>query len=74
MKIFTIEQQEYTGYDVYLGHVIIAGEKTEVIKCAQMIAADEGEECWLEADIKEIGEYSGESKEPLIVLSNFRAG
>ena len=74
MKIFTIEQREFKGYDCYNGFVIVANNKDEVKCLAKKSAADEGKEVWKYKNINEVGEYTGHEIEPFVLLSDFRAG
>ena len=40
MKIFRIEQREYTGHDGFMGFVIVANNSEEVKTLAKKSAAD----------------------------------
>lgn len=73
MKIFIIEHDEFC-YDSYGGHVIVANKVKEVREIAKNKAADEGQEVWNTATVVICGEYTGDRKEPFILLSSFRAG
>ena len=73
MNVFLIKHSE-REYDYYLGHVIIANNKDEVIKLAKKNSRDEGEKIWDEAMITMIGEYTGNRKRAFVLLSDFNAG
>lgn len=74
MKIFTIEQREYTGYDSFMGFVIVANNGDEVKILAKKNAADEGKEVWKLKNVQEVGEYTGMEWIPFVLLSDFKAG
>lgn len=75
MKIFKIYCNDFQGYDYYDSHVIVANNVQEVIDLAKKESADEGEENWDNSSIiNKVGIYTGEKKEPFILLSSFNAG
>jgi hypothetical protein len=73
MKIYLI-QHTHTEWDAYMGHVIVANNKEEVIKIATEKAQEEGKRVWKTAKITEYGQYTGDKTEPFVVLSDFNAG
>lgn len=79
MNIYKIITTNVTGssYDKYYGHVIVAPDRKTVRQVASTVAADEGEEVWLDEDravIIELGVASSAYTEPAIILSDFLAG
>ena len=73
MKIWTIEHEE-PYYDSFCGHVVVANSEDEVKQLAKKKAADEGEDIWNDAEIKECGKYTGNKTKPFILMSDFWAG
>lgn len=73
MKIFKISHDN-KRYDFFLGHVIVANNVQEVINLAKHVSADEGISIWDEAIVSEVGNYTGEIRDPFILLSDFNAG
>lgn len=78
MKLYLIENisENRHYYDAYRGFVIAANSETEARKIANECPGDEGsiwEDCE-KVSCKEIGEYTGELTEPMIVLYDFNAG
>lgn len=74
MKIYTIETGQSRGYDIYLGHVIVANDEAEVRQLAKNESADEGGKIWDSAKVTECGDYTCDRTEPFILLSDFNAG
>lgn len=73
MKIFKISHGTF-GYDQYMGFVIVSQTEEMVRLLARNNSADEGKEVWNEAEIEEIGNYTGTSQSAFILMSDFRAG
>ena len=73
MKIFLIEHN-FTGYDYFAGHVIVANNENEVRELAQQGSGSEGDGIWDIATIHIVGNYTGNETEPFILLSDFYAG
>lgn len=73
MNIYLIKHDEQ-GYDYCLGHVIIAHDEEEVIDIAKQGHSDEGRAVWDTAFVELLGEYTGERLEPIIILTDFKAG
>ena len=73
MKIFSISHKMF-GWDMYLGHIVVAHTEEEVRALAISMSADEGEQIWKEVPVLIEGEYTGSKTEPFILLSSFVAG
>lgn len=73
MKIFSIKHNKM-GYDYFSGHIIVANDEIEVRQIAKKCSADEGIGAWDAAAVTIEGEYTGEKKEPFMLLSSFHAG
>ena len=73
MKIFLIEQN-FTGYDSFSGHVIVANNENEVRELAKQRSGFEGTGIWDIATITIEGNYTGNETEPFILLSDYLAG
>lgn len=74
MKIYTIEHHGKFCYDSHLEHVIVADNHEQVIELAISNAGDEGAEIWKTATITEHGTYTGDKKEPFVLLSEYASG
>lgn len=74
MKVYLItrETSEFK-YDTYFSFVIIANNPEEVRAIAIKQEPQE-RDIWLNAKVSEEGEYTGEKKNPFILLDNFKAG
>ncbi len=72
MKIYKIQQNIYI-WEAYICHVIVANNEDEVRILAKNISAEEGKEIWETAEIEMFGHYSGDEKEPFIILSDLNA-
>lgn len=70
MNIYKISHDEQ-DYDVFMGHVIVASNKIQVVQLAIEISRDEGKDVWLLAPIEEVGVYNGDENEPFILLSDY---
>lgn len=61
-------------YDTYNHHVIVANSPAQAREFAMEIAADEGEQSWIESKVTVIGTPNDKFSKPGIVLSDFNAG
>lgn len=74
MKIFKISHNK-KGYDMYKGFIVVAKEESVARNIAKNNSADEGGLIWLmEADVVEVGNYTGIETTPFVLLSDFNAG
>ena len=73
MKIFSISHKMF-GWNMYLGHIVVAHTEEEVRAIAISLSAHEGELIWEEVPVLIEGEYTGSKTEPFILLSSFVAG
>ena len=74
MNIYKIPHDEFE-YDYYMGHVIVANNRQEVLDLAK--DTPDGNEPWAvwdKATIETIGQYFGDKIQPFILLSDFKAG
>lgn len=75
LKIYLLERQDEVGWDEYAGHVIAAENEEEVIEIAQTKERGNHTDAdWSKAKISLLGEYSGDSMQSHIILSDFNAG
>lgn len=72
MKIYKISHNEDV-WDACNGHCVIANTTQEVISLAQSVCGDEGVDIWKKSKIEEIGEYTGNSVTPFIILTSYRS-
>lgn len=74
MKIYKISHSQFE-YDTHDGHIIAADNTDQVIELAQKQDSSHFYDIWKnEAIIEQLGEYTGTSTEPVILLSSFNAG
>ena len=69
-----LEQRDSCCYDCYMGHVIVAENKRQILAMVKNMSADEGRDIWEKAKIENLGEYKGTIKDNFVVLSDFNAG
>lgn len=74
-KIYLVERDKTKNrseYDVYNNHIVVATTPIKARELCFEVAADEGEQSWVEAKTTIIG--TPKDSTPRIILSDFNAG
>jgi len=80
MKIYKLELTEelmeryHCSCDFCDAFVVVAKNGTEARRLAKNKHEDEGADVWDDADLTELGTYTGTETRPFVVLSSFNAG